>query len=180
MLAVLSLAATSRSCSALAIAGPSFSAVARGVPSMGAIVTLALSFSANIGDPLRGTSSAKGRGKGWQPAIHKAAVTAAAPTVAWKAAVRRRQIQSDNALCARHSRFGCSRSALERNCREATAVHAFATQAAAPITEKAFLLGRRIVSGARDHCDTRPNQPALNIARQIEHEMPSPRGRRED
>src|SRR5262245_1405491 len=123
MLAVLSLAATSRSCSALAIAGPSFSAGARGVPSLGAIVTVAPSFRANIGEPLRGTSSAKGRGKGWQPAVHKAAATTAALTVAGKAAVRRQQMQSDNALRARHSRFGCSRSAHERNRREATAVH---------------------------------------------------------
>ena len=67
MLAVLSLAAISRSCRALAIAGPSFSAVARGSPSIGAIATLVLSRNCKIGAPRRGTSSANGCGSGWQP-----------------------------------------------------------------------------------------------------------------
>jgi hypothetical protein len=65
----LSLAAISRSCNAFAIAGPSFSAVARGSPSIGAIATLELSRKAKIDAPRRGTSSANGCGSGWQPAI---------------------------------------------------------------------------------------------------------------
>jgi hypothetical protein len=69
MLAVFSLAAISRSCSALAIAGPSFSAVARGSPSIGAIVILVLSRKSRIGAPRRGTSPANGCGSGWQPAV---------------------------------------------------------------------------------------------------------------
>jgi hypothetical protein len=69
MLAVLSLAAISRSCKALAIAGPSFSAVARGSPSIGAIATLVLSRKSSIAAPRRGTSLANGCGSGWQPAI---------------------------------------------------------------------------------------------------------------
>ena len=64
MLAVRSLAAMSRFCNAFAIAGASFSAVARGPPLSGAIATLALSRKVSIGEPGFGTSSAKGCGSG--------------------------------------------------------------------------------------------------------------------
>src|ERR1700694_6029791 len=77
MLAVLSLAGISRCCSALAIAAPSFSAVTRGVPSTGAIVTLTLSRRVSIGDPGRGASSANGCGRGWQAAAARTAAMAA-------------------------------------------------------------------------------------------------------
>src|SRR6516162_1552084 len=174
MLAVLSLAATSRSCSALAIAGPSFSAVARGAPSIGAIVTLALSRKVNIGEPFCGTSSANGWGSGWQPAVHRTTAAAAPPTAPGEAAARKRRTESDTVLTARDSRLARRGGAAENDCRESTTVHAFATQATAPVTEKAILLGGRIVSGAFDCHDTGPNEPALNIARQIKHEMSSP------
>src|SRR5215471_10669241 len=75
MLAAFSLAAISRSCNALAIAGPSFSAVARGAHSIGAIVTLALSRRSKTGAPRRGTSSANGWGNGWHAVISSVVTT---------------------------------------------------------------------------------------------------------
>src|SRR5689334_20745275 len=158
MLAVLSLAAISRSCNALAIAGPSFSAVARGSPSTGVIVTLALSRNANIGAPRRGTSSANGWGSGWHPAADS---TNASGT-------RRRRSGADG--------IGRKRNLVtERDRRERPAIDRFALLTGTPIAEELPLFGDCVASGALDGCDPGAGQPVLDIARQIEHEVPGPR-----
>src|SRR5262245_19312644 len=156
MLAVLSSAAISRSWSALAIAGPSFSAVARGRPSIGAIATLLLSRNARIGAPCRGTSSANGCGSGWQLAI-----------------------DSSEATSPPRSQIGGSNSIAERDCRECAAIHPLATQTGTPITEEIRVIGSCIASRAFDVRYAGASQPALNIARQVKHQIAgSQRGRK--
>src|SRR5690242_14211795 len=181
MLAVLLLAAISRSCRALAIAGPSFSAVARGLPSIGAIVTLALSRNSKIGAPRRGTSSANGCGSGWHAPKDMTAMAAvarmarrAAPLIAkarrrWPAdrARKRRRTGSGRAL-------GAGRIRREHNCRETAPVGALAAQAAAPVAEEIRRLGGGVAPGTLDRRDAGPSEPVLDIVRQIEHEMTGP------
>src|SRR5271165_17636 len=171
MLAVLSLAAISRSCSALAIAGPSFSAVARGTPSIGAIATLALSRNAKIGAPRRGTSSANGCGSGWQPAAGSRAVSN----------TPRSRIGPNEPLKSKDRRVCPKASGLitKRDRRESTTIGALALQTGTPIAEETLIFSNRVVNSTRYGDDAGAAQPALDIARQVEPEMAGPHCRRE-
>src|SRR5271166_3854015 len=163
MLAVLSLAAISRSCNALAIAGPSFSAVARGNPSTGAIATLVLSGNAKIGAPRRGTSSANGCGSGWQPAAGNRKPSGATRRRIWRNGIER--------TCG---------LITKRDRRERASVGWLAAQASTAIAEEMLILGNRVVSGTLDSRDTSSGKAVLDIAGQIEHEVAGPQCRNEE
>ena len=70
-------------------------------------------------------------------------------------------------------------SIAKRDCRERAAIDRLAARTGAPITEKMRVLGDRVVRGSLDRRDPRANQPALDIARQVEREMAGPQCRRE-
>src|SRR5215469_7659536 len=144
MLAVVSLAAISRFCRAVARAAPSFSAVARGMPSIGAIVTLALSRNVSIGEPGGGTSPAKGCGSGWQAA---------------------------SARIAAASDRGATGLLREGYRREATPVSVFAAQRGPPIAEEPVLFGDRIMICGLDLDDARTGETVCEVARQVEEKM---------
>src|SRR6516165_2468110 len=144
MLAVVSLAAISRFCKAVASAAPSFSAVARGTPSIGAIVTLALSRNVSIGEPGGGTSPAKGCGSGWQ---------------------------ADRARIAAVSDRGATGLLREDYRREAAPVSAFAVQTRAPIAEEPVLFGDRIMICDLDPDDARMGETVCEVGRQVEEKM---------
>src|SRR6516164_1444175 len=144
MLAVVSLAAISRFCRAVASAAPSFSAVARGTPSIGAIVTLALSRNVSIGEPGGGTSPAKGCGSGWQ---------------------------ADRARIAAVSDRGATGLLREDYRREAAPVSAFAAQTGPPKAEEPILFSDRIMICDLDLDDARTGDTLCEVARQVEEKM---------
>src|SRR6516164_1498390 len=144
MLAVVSLAAISRFCRAVASAAPSFSAVARGTPSIGAIVTLALSRNVSIGEPGGGTSPAKGCGSGWQ---------------------------ADRARIAAASDRGATGLLREGYRREAAPVSAFAVQTGAPVAEEPVLFSDRIMICDLDLDDARTGETVREVARKVEQKM---------
>src|SRR5437899_12510367 len=156
MLAVLSLAGISRCCSALAIAAPSFSAVARGVPSTGAIVTLMLSRRVSIGDPGRGASFANGCGNGWQAAATRTAAIAACRQCVPRIPVIRR---------------GRSPLSLEGGSGKPAAVSPFAPQTGAPVTEKLRLFGDGVLTNDINRCHPGPSKTVGDVTLQIEQEM---------
>src|SRR6516225_9656662 len=183
MLAVLSLAAISRCCSALAIAGLSFSAVARGIPSIGAIVTLALSCNVSMGEPRTGTSSANGCGSGWQPATSMAAAAAMRGECRRREPVMRAAACRDSWIAKESGARGVIRTPalllVERDGGEPAPVCALTAQAGAPIAEETRLLDNRIVRSALHRSNLGPNEPMFDIAWQIEHEIPGAQCRRE-
>src|ERR1700730_7083748 len=160
------------------------------MPSMGAIVTLALSRRTSMGEPRRGTSSANGCGSGWQPTISRTAAAAVprlrrgvVPII--RAAAHSRPAEEaktmmDEALTPELTNLRRAASLLlEHDCGEPAPIGVLATQAAAPIAEEPLFLGNGVIMGLLHRPDSRLSEPMLDIARQIEHEMAGAHGWRE-
>src|SRR5256885_16259299 len=71
------------------------------------------------------------------------------------------------------------RSIAKRDCRERAAIDRLAAQTGTPITVKMAVLSDGVAWGSLDRRDPRAREPALDIAREVEHEMAGPQCRRE-
>src|SRR5271168_1049433 len=67
----------------------------------------------------------------------------------------------------------------KRDRRECAAIDWLAAETGTPITEETRAFGDRVTSGAADDRNPRASEPALDIARQVEHEMAGSQCRRE-
>ncbi len=185
MLAVRSLAAMSRFCSASAIAGASFSAVARGPPLSGAIATRGGVAQGQhrrarlwhvVGEGMR--QRLAGRQQQQPPRARLPARRRGHSLHQQNAGGERAEEaerQKQDQIGHRGSdiiAIAPPASAVEHDRREAAAEDRLAAQAGATIAEETLLLGDGVaMRRIRPLPRREPGEAALDIARKVEHEM---------